>query len=470
MNFKTLLVESIAKNNSLVCVGLDTDINKIPEKLKNLKEPLFEFNKAIINSTANFVCSYKLNSAFYEAEGISGIEQLKRTVEYIHKNYPNIPVILDAKRADIGNTNNSYAKFCFEYIGADAVTIHPYLGKEAIETFLEYKDKGIIILCRTSNPGAGEFQDLQVDSKKLYQIVASNVSRDWNYNNNCLIVAGALYPNELADIRDIVGEDMTILIPGVGAQGGNVQEVVRAGINSYGSGIIVNSSREIIYSSNNDDYAKKAGIKAKELRESINRYRYKNLVLDLHKIGAVKFGEFTLKSGMVSPIYLDLRVLVSHPEVMKITAKAYSGLLENIQFDRMAAVPYAAMPIVAAVSAENSRPWIYTRKESKEYGTKKMIEGEYNKEEKVVVVDDMTTNGASKLEVIGPFEKEGLKVSDIVVLVDREQGAKGLLAKKGYKLHSVLPMSNILDILKEEEIIDQTMFDTVKEFLAKNSK
>jgi uridine monophosphate synthetase len=207
-----------------------------------------------------------------------------------------------------------------------------------------------------------------------------------------------------------------------------------------------------------------------KLRESINRYRYKNLILDLHKIGAVKFGEFTLKSGMVSPIYLDLRVLVSHPEVMKITAKAYSGLLENIQFDRMAAVPYAAMPIVAAVSAENSRPWIYTRKESKEYGTKKMIEGEYNKEEKVVVVDDMTTNGASKLEVIGPFEKEGLKVSDIVVLVDREQGAKGLLAKKGYKLHSVLPMSNILDILKEEEIIDQAMLDTVKEFLAKNSK
>ncbi len=470
MNFKTLLSESIGKNNSLVCVGLDTDINKITQKLKSLKAPLFEFNKAIINSTSNHVCSYKLNSAFYEAEGTAGIEQLKHTVEYIHKNCPNIPVILDAKRADIGNTNNSYAKFCFEYIGADAVTLHPYLGKEAIEPFLEYKDKGIIVLCRTSNPGAGEFQDLQIDNKKLYQIVASNVTKEWNYNNNCLLVAGALYPGELAEIRSIVGEDMTILVPGVGAQGGNVEEVVRAGINSYGSGIIINSSREIIYASDDEDFAKVAGTKAKELKEFINRYRYKNLVLDLLKIGAVKFGEFTLKSGIVSPIYLDLRVLVSHPEVMKSTAKAYSGLLENIVFDRMAAVPYAAMPIVAAVSAENSRPWIYTRKESKDYGTKKMIEGEYSLGERIVVVDDMTTNGASKLEVIGPFEKEGLKISDIVVLVDREQGAKGLLAKKGYKLHSVLPMSNILDILKDEEIIDQAMFDSVKEFLAKNSK
>ena len=159
------------------CVGLDTDINKIPQRFKGLKEPLFEFNKAIINSTSSHVCSYKLNSAFYEAEGSTGIEQLKRTVEYIHKNYPSIPVILDAKRADIGNTNNSYARFCFEYIGADAVTLHPYLGKEAVESFLDYKDKGIIVLCRTSNPGAGEFQDLQVEGKKLYQICLLYTSR-----------------------------------------------------------------------------------------------------------------------------------------------------------------------------------------------------------------------------------------------------------------------------------------------------
>jgi orotate phosphoribosyltransferase len=193
---------------------------------------------------------------------------------------------------------------------------------------------------------------------------------------------------------------------------------------------------------------------------------HKDLVVQLSQIGGIKFGEFTLKNGMLSPIYIDLRVLVSYPKAMKTVAETYSKLLETLNYDRMAAVPYAAMPIVASISMVNQRPWIYTRKEAKDYGTKKMIEGEYKKGDTIVVVDDMTTDGTSKLEVIAPFEKEGLVVKDIAVLLDREQGAEKNLAAKGYKLHSVITLKKALEILLAEKIIDQKMHQKVLAFLA----
>jgi uridine monophosphate synthetase len=194
----------------------------------------------------------------------------------------------------------------------------------------------------------------------------------------------------------------------------------------------------------------------------------KELIVQLSKIGGIKFGEFTLKNGMVSPIYIDLRVLVSYPKVMKIVAETYSELLKNLEFDRMAAVPYAAMPIVAAISMVNQKPWIYTRKEAKDYGTKKLIEGEYRAGETVVVIDDMTTDGASKLEVIAPFEKEGLVVKDIAVLLDRQHGAQKNLAEKGYKLHSVITLGDALKVLSAENIIDRIMLKRAQDFLAAN--
>lgn len=192
------------------------------------------------------------------------------------------------------------------------------------------------------------------------------------------------------------------------------------------------------------------------------------LIAELHKIGGIKFGEYKLKSGILSPVYIDLRILVSYPKTMKKIAKAYVKILEHLDYDRMAAVPYAAMPIVAAISAINERPWIFTRKEVKDYGTKKNIEGEYKAGETVVVVDDMTTNGASKLEVIAPFEKDGLVVKDVVVLLDREQGAQQNLAAKGYTLHSVLTLSEALKTLRNQNTIDEAMFQKVTKFLAES--
>jgi orotidine-5'-phosphate decarboxylase len=266
-------VEAVAKqNNSLVCVGLDSDIAKIPGMFSADPIPQFSFNKAIIDATHDLVCAYKPNMAFYEATGENGIRDLKLTCDYIKDRYPEIPIILDAKRADIGNTNNGYVSFSFDYLRVDAITLHPYLGREAIQPFLDRKDKGCIILCRTSNPGAGEFQDLVVNGEPLYMNVARNVTTSWNTNDNCLLVVGATYPEEMKQIRTIA-PDMTFLVPGIGAQGGDVEKTVMAGKNSAEMGMIINSSRGIIFASTSADFADRAREETMKLRDQINQYR-----------------------------------------------------------------------------------------------------------------------------------------------------------------------------------------------------
>lgn len=252
--------------NSLVCVGLDIDYRKLPARFDNETQPLLAFNQWLIDETHPYTAAYKLNVAFYEALGVEGVKQLKRTVDYLYDNHPDIIVIADAKRGDIGHTNQAYVRAIFDELGADAVTLHPYLGREALEPFLERDDKACIILCRTSNPGAGDLQDLLVEGQKpLWLHVAEQVTNVWNTRWNCMLVVGATYPDEMTRVRSVVGE-MTLLVPGVGAQGGNVEAVIRAGINSAGKGLIVSSSRAIIYS---DNPAQATRI----LRDEINRHR-----------------------------------------------------------------------------------------------------------------------------------------------------------------------------------------------------
>jgi len=272
MKFTQKLEAAAQKNNSLVCVGLDSDLAKLPKAVLGSDQPLFDFNKAIIEATADLVCAYKPNSAFYEAHGASGIEQLKATCEFLHENYPDIPIILDAKRGDIGNTNDGYINFVFDYLGADAITLHPYLGKESLSPFLSRADKGCIILCRTSNPGAGEFQDLVVDGQPMYLKVAQSVVIDWNELGNCLLVVGATYPKELAALRKMT-PDMTFLVPGIGAQGGDLEAVLEAGLTADKQGLIINSSRAIIFASAEEDFAEAARQETDKLRESINKRR-----------------------------------------------------------------------------------------------------------------------------------------------------------------------------------------------------
>lgn len=273
MDFKTKLDGAVRKNNSLLCVGLDPDFPKLPASIKQKSNPLFEFNKSIIDATADLVCCFKPNSAFYESAGAEGIEQLKLTADYLRETYPHIPILLDYKRGDIGNTNEHYAKFAFEYLGVDAVTIQPYLGREANEPFLKYKDKGIFVLCRTSNPGAGDIQDIDVDGKKVYQLSAEKIAKDWNKNANCHLVIGAPYPEALAWARKTLGENMWFLAPGAGAQGGDIGRAVEAGLNPRGMGVVINSSRDVLYTSSDADFAEAARAKAEHIRLGINTHR-----------------------------------------------------------------------------------------------------------------------------------------------------------------------------------------------------
>lgn len=270
MTFTDKLNAAVTKQNSLVCVGLDSQRSKLPAVVK---DDMVAFNTAIIDATHDLVCAYKFNSAFYEAEGAKGLEQLKASCDYLVDKYPDIPILLDAKRADIGNTNDGYIDYAFNYLRVDAITLHPYLGGEALAPFLDREDKGLIILCRTSNPGAGEFQDLQIAGQPLYHRVAQRVGQEWNTKNNCLLVVGATYPTELAEIRQLVGGKMAFLVPGIGAQGGDVAAVMKAGLGDDRRGLIINSSRGIIFASSGEDYAEAARAETEKLQQSINNLR-----------------------------------------------------------------------------------------------------------------------------------------------------------------------------------------------------
>jgi orotidine-5'-phosphate decarboxylase len=271
------MLERRWQRGNFVCVGLDPEYGRLPMAVKDghsREDALFLFARDIIDATHDLVCAYKPNAAFYEASGDEGMRALSRTIEYCKTQYPDIPIILDAKRADIGNTNLGYVSWAFDLLHADAITVHPYLGGEALAPFLERKEKGIIVLARTSNPGAGELQDLLVGEAQepLYVVTARNVAERWNTHGNCALVVGATYPAELQRVRAAVG-DMPLLIPGIGAQGGDVEATVTAGQDSRGWGMIINSSRGIIYASKEEDFAQAARQVTESLRTEINKYR-----------------------------------------------------------------------------------------------------------------------------------------------------------------------------------------------------
>ncbi len=250
--------------NSLLCVGLDSDLAKLPQPFMRSDQPQLTFNRHIIDATAQYAAAFKLNIAFYEAAGAAGWQQLAQTIDYLRARHPDILTICDAKRADIGNTSAAYASAIFEQLGFDAVTLNPYLGWDALAPFLSYRDKASIVLCRTSNPGCADLQNLLVDGVPLWQAVAQQAMQR-EERDKIMLVAGATYPKELAQIRQIVG-DMTLLVPGVGAQGGDVAAVLDAGLNSFGRGLIFNSSRGIVFA---DDPAQAAAT----LRDKINAER-----------------------------------------------------------------------------------------------------------------------------------------------------------------------------------------------------
>lgn len=270
MTFTEQLAAAWQRNDSLLCVGLDPDPGKLPLSMTGAGGAIFSFCREIVDATADLVCAFKPQIAYFAAQRAE--DQLEQLIAYIHDAHPGIPVILDAKRGDIGSTAQQYAIEAFERYRADAVTVNPYMGLDSMEPYLAYPDRGVIVLCRTSNPGGSDVQFLPVNGKPVYQVVAEAAATRWNTNGQMSLVVGATFPAEIAKVREIVG-DMPLLIPGIGAQGGDIEATVRAGRTVAGTGMMINSSRAILYASREKDFAAAARNVALQTRETINRFR-----------------------------------------------------------------------------------------------------------------------------------------------------------------------------------------------------
>ena len=468
MNFFERLEQRARAIDSLLCVGLDPrgkDATALRDECLRL-----------IDATAEVACAFKPNSAFFEAFGAEGSAALRAVIAHVPA---GIPVILDAKRGDIADTAEAYAKAAFDGLGAHAITVSPYLGGDTVAPFLARSDRGAFVLCKTSNPGAGEFQELDVDGYALYEIVAQR-AQQWNTQNNVGLVVGATYPEALARVR-VAAPDLWLLVPGIGAQGGDLRAALEAGLRPDGLGMLFNASRSIARAANPREAAKKLRDEINVVRRAYSvkatlhptqhtgrntQHSLRQLAQDLIASQCVRFGQFKLKSGVMSPIYLDMRRLVTYPKILQRVAQAYAAKLDELKFDRLAGIPYAALPIATAIALEMDRPMIYPRREAKDYGTQALLEGEYVAGETIVVIDDLATTGGSKIEAIQKLEENGLKVHDIVVLIDRGQGAGSMLAEAGYQLHAVATLMDLLAEWLRAGSISQPQFDEVTAFLS----
>ena len=270
MTFTQMLAAAWQRNNSLLCVGLDPDPAKFPAHLKGREDAILEFCTAIVDATADFVCAFKPQIAYFAARRAE--DQLEALIAHIHARHPGIPVILDAKRGDIGSTAERYALEAFGRFQADAVTVNPYMGRDSLDPYLAYPDKGVILLCRTSNPGGSDLQFLDVGGERLYEHVARLAANEWNTSGQIGLVVGATFPAEIARVRAIVG-DMPLLVPGIGAQGGDIAATVEAGRTANATGLMINSSRAILYAGNDEDFAAAARKVAEATRAAINLHR-----------------------------------------------------------------------------------------------------------------------------------------------------------------------------------------------------
>jgi uridine monophosphate synthetase len=457
--------------DSLLCIGLDPHPADLPAGSAPTPAAARDFCLRLIDATADLAAAFKPNAAFFEDLGPQGWQALAEVIAAVP---PEIPVILDAKRGDIASTAEAYAHSALRALGAGGITLSPYLGFDSLQPFVEDPAKGVFLLCKTSNPGSGDLQDLAVEDGQylLYEKVAL-LAQKWNTRDNLGLVVGATHPEALARVRKLVPA-LWILAPGVGAQGGSLRVALQAGLREDGLGLLLPVSRGI---SRADDPRQAA----RALLESIHHEQEAiqsggpgqtdapvNTALadGLLEAGCVRFGSFTLKSGLISPIYLDLRALISHPRLLSEVARAYVPVLHQLEFDRLAALPYAALPIGTAVSLKTGWPLIYPRKESKAYGTRAEIEGDFVPGERAVILDDLATTGGSKFEAIEKLRQAGLAVKDVVVLIDRQSGAAESLAQAGYRLHSVFTLTQLLDTWAETGRIPTEQIAAARDFIA----
>ncbi len=469
VGFFTRLDQRARETGSLLCIGLDPHPGDLATPTAAGAR---DFCLRLIEATQEVALAYKPNAAFFEAFGAEGWQALQDVIATIPE---GIPVILDAKRGDIASTAEAYARSAFETLGAQAITLNPYLGYDSIEPFIKAPEHGVFLLCKTSNQGAGDLQDLRLigtrQARHLYEQVAV-LAQKWNDRQNVGVVVGATHPQALADVRKLA-PDLWILAPGVGAQGGDLHAALTAGLRADGLGLLIPVSRAISRAADPRAAAQALFKDIQQARQTLRREALGEqippaLAEGLLQAGCVKFGSFTLKSGLISPIYIDLRQLASHPALLAEVGAAFIPLLEKLHFDRLAALPYAAMPIGTAISLQSGWPMIYPRKEAKTYGTRAEIEGQFAPGETAVVIDDLATTGGSKFEAIEQLTGAGLVVKDVVVLIDRQSGAREALEKEGYQLHAVLTLTGLLDIWERSGRVPTEQIEAVRQFLKEN--
>ncbi len=459
--------------DSLLCIGLDPHPEDLPEQTPQAAKA---FCLRLINATSELALAFKPNAAFFEALGPEGWEVLHQVIRSVPE---GIPVILDAKRGDISSTAKAYARSAFEVLGADAITLSPYLGYDSLSPFMEDPEKGIFLLCKTSNSGSVDLQDLPLGGHYRLMMVYEKVAglaTEWGTNNNIGLVVGATFSDALLRVR-AMAPDQWFLAPGIGAQGADLKTTLRAGLRDDGLGLLINVSRSISRAGDPRQAASDLVTQFRAAQEDTRpqkRHHTKKqaqpivepLVEGLLSMGCVQFGEFTLKSGLISPIYIDLRRLVAFPGWMTQVAAAYIRQLKTLEFDRIAGLPYAALPIATAVSLQGNYPMIYPRKSTKDYGTAADVEGIYHPGETVAVIDDLATTGGSKFEAIEKLTAVGLMVNDVIVLIDRESGAKEALEREGFRMHALFTLTQLLDHWEETERLPAEQIEKSRAFLS----
>lgn len=477
MNFFDKLNVAIAQNNSLLFLGLDPNPEMMPitstkADRESIMSDLWKWLEFLIAQTADLVCAYKPTLGFYQALGAPGMELLQRTLQAIPA---HIPIILDAKHSDL-NTSTILARTVFAEWQVDAITLSPYLGQDQVAPFLVYPGKAVFVLCHTSNPGAIALQQYPSLESPLYLQVVKEAKK-WGTPEQLGLEVGTISPDVLARIRGVAPERV-ILARSIWAECSNLTQILAAGLNSNGDGLLVPVPQDILSS----DYPTP---QIQTLREQVNQARFQvvsnasqcavwlpdvcllnqhphtELILQLYDIGCIMFGNYVQASGAVFPYYIDLRTIISNPQIFEQILHAYAEILQNLDFDRIAGIPYGSLPTATGLALRLNCPMIYPRKEVKAHGTRRLIEGSFHPGETVVVVDDILISGKSAMEGAAKLKSAGLNVQDIVVFVDHEQGVKDRLKENGYRAHTVLKISEITTTLYESGRLNQEQFQAL---------
>ena len=478
MNFASKLNQAIAKNNSLLVVGLDPNPEMMPSgylttEQDRLVDRLEAWLLWVIQSTKNNVCAYKPTLGFYQALGIEGLELLERILAAIP---PSIPVILDAKHSDL-NTSTVFAQRIFRQWQIDAVTLTPFAGQDHAAPFLVYSDKAVFILSHTSNPQAETLQRYPSPEQPFYLHLIQE-AQSWATPEQLYLEVGTTNVETLGKIRAIAPE-RTILLRSLWSKQKNLDALLNVGLNDSGAGLLIPVPQDFLSSNNLTEKVVDLQRKINSDRDArvqqgsscqlwtpnvclLKQHPYQSLILQLFDIGCLLFGEYVQASGATFSYYIDLRKIISNPQIFDRVLAAYGDIVQTLEFDRLAGIPYGALPTATGLALNLQRPMIFPRKEVKAHGTRRLIEGEFNPGEKVVVIDDILISGKSVMEGAAKLQSAGLKIEDIVVFIDHEGGVKDRLADRGYRAHSVLSISEITDTLYQAGRITQQQYDSFR--------